>query len=69
VKEYQKHIKNTHADHVGEAICGVKLQPFDWAFMDVDHAFHSNRYGSRLQPCPACNKVVIDAFATTTDQS
>jgi hypothetical protein len=63
VKEYQKHIKNTHADHVGEAICGVKLAPFDWSFMDVDHAFHSVT-SSYTQPCPACAKVVIDAFAS-----
>lgn len=67
MKEWQKHIKNTHADHVGEAICGARLEPFDWAFMDVDHAFHSNTQGSRLQPCPKCNKVVLAAFALTTE--
>jgi hypothetical protein len=63
VKDYQKHIKDTHADRKGKAICGATLAPFDWTFMDVDHAFLSLISESSTQPCPACAKAVINAFA------
>lgn len=62
MKEWQKHIKDTRADHKGKSVCGITLEPFDWTFLDVDHAFLSIISESRTRPCPACAKVVIDAF-------
>ena len=61
MEDYQHHIRNAHADHAGEAICGAKLTGMEWAFVDVDHAFHSTPR-DRVQPCPACAAKVIEVF-------
>ena len=60
--DWQKHIRNTHADYAGFAICGKKLEPFDWAFTDVDHAFQAIPK-TWVQPCPACAQKVLDTFS------
>lgn len=62
MREYQKHIRHPNKDQKGNAICGVKLAPFDWAFTDIDHAWCSTQV-SYVQPCPACAKAIIDVFS------
>lgn len=62
LKEWQRHIRHPHADHVNTALCGVAVSQWDKPFEDVDHAFLSLQQESRLQPCPDCAKVVIVAF-------
>jgi hypothetical protein len=62
LNDWTKHISHTHADRKGEAWCGVRLQVFDWAFGDVDHAAYNMQQEGRLLPCPQCVGAVMTAF-------
>lgn len=58
-EEYHRHISNTHQDHKGKSLCGVKV--IGWAYVDVDHAFFSAQ-SDYIQPCPDCAKIVAKVF-------
>lgn len=63
LREYEKHIADTHVDHKGLAWCGEKIVGF--AFTDVDHAALNARNGGRLVPCPDCLRAVLIVFSGT----
>ena len=62
--EWQRHIRHPNVERVNEALCGVAVSEWDKPFEDVDHAFLTTQQEQRLQPCPACAKVVIEVFST-----
>jgi hypothetical protein len=51
MKDYQHHITRGK-----KAYCGAKIQPFEWAFVDLDHAEATIERNDRMQPCPECLK-------------
>ncbi len=60
LKEYQRHIADTHEERKGLSICGERI--FGWHYMDVDHAFMSAPR-DYMQPCPACAAKVVAVFS------
>ncbi len=62
MKDYQRHIVNTHLDHEDEALCGAKLSRMEWVFISIDHAFISTPK-DRMQPCPECAQEVVRVFS------
>lgn len=62
LKEYEKHIADTHVDKVGLAWCGEQTGGM-FFFTDVDHAAINARNEGRLVPCPKCLEQVLSAFA------
>lgn len=52
LKEYEKHIQQTHADLKDKAWCGADI--VDWAFINIDHAVYNNKSNGRLVPCEKC---------------
>lgn len=63
MKESERHIAASRADHAGKAICGKKLNALDWTFLNIDHAFHAAEQGSRLQACPKCAARIRKVFS------
>ncbi len=62
MKDYQKHIRHTHAEKKRTAWCGAALTEFDWTFQDIDHAAYTVMNGSFQQPCPECVKAVVETL-------
>ncbi len=62
LKEWQRHIQQTHADRRHLAWCGAQLNlPMEWAYVNIDHAAYSAPR-DRIQPCPACVAAVNAAL-------
>jgi hypothetical protein len=53
-KEYQHHIRHTHADLETSSWCGQQLSRSDWTFQNIDHAIYAIQQGTLQQPCPEC---------------
>lgn len=66
LEEWEKHIRDPHADNEGKSICGADVANA-WCFTSIDHAFSSVRYGSRLLPCPDCARIVVRALSAGED--
>lgn len=59
LEEWQKHIRRNDS----RTWCGERAQRnVEYLFVDIDHAVLSILQGSRLQPCPACVRVVVQAL-------
>mgnify|MGYP001580245311 FL=1 len=61
LKEWQHHIRQTHADRKHLAWCGEQLEPVTWAYVNIDHAAYSAPR-DRIQPCPACVAAIAVAL-------
>lgn len=55
-------IRQTHTDKSKLSWCGRTLDPFEFVFMDIDHAAYSNLAGDRLVPCPKCVRAIVNAL-------
>jgi hypothetical protein len=55
-------IAHTHAEKAGTAWCGRTLEPFEWRFLDIDHAAYNGLAQGRTQTCAACVNAVVAAL-------
>ena len=62
MSEVVKHIAETHADRIGTTICGRRLGPTEFYFVDIDHAFNNARNRGRLLTCKRCIAEVAKQF-------
>ena len=53
-KDYQHHIRHTHADLETSSWCGQQLNRTDWTFQNIDHAIYAIQQGTLQQPCTEC---------------
>jgi hypothetical protein len=60
MKDFEKHVKHTHADHEGKTWCGRPVG-LEWAFENIDHAAYERMRDGRLLICDEC----LDAITTT----
>ncbi len=58
MEEWQHHIKHTDHDQISTAWCGADVSMQGWYLTDVDHALYCIQKGTRIQPCPACLRVI-----------
>jgi hypothetical protein len=42
--------------------CGKSREPFDWSFVDIDHAALTRRNGGRQLVCPECRAAIVAAL-------
>jgi hypothetical protein len=61
MKEYERHIADTHLDNIGFSWCKKKIKK-ESCFKNVDHAAISSRTVEKIAPCKKCIKNVLDAF-------
>jgi hypothetical protein len=61
LRDYEKHIADTHAGNKGKAWCGELLGE-QFVFVDVDHTAMNARNNGRLVPCPKCLQAIKAAF-------
>jgi hypothetical protein len=66
-KEYQNHIRHTHADLEGQSWCGKQLSPSDWTFQSIDHAIYAIQRGTLQEPCPDCLRAISEVMQVTDE--
>lgn len=54
--EWLKHVAKGHRKVPAhcDAYCGVRINRFDWSFVDAEHAVAAVEQNTRQQPCPEC---------------
>ena len=45
----KKHIRQTHQELQTQAWCGKHIEPFEWAFLDIDHAINTIKTDDEMQ--------------------
>lgn len=60
--EYVKCIRHTHEERKRTSWCGREIEPFEFAFTDIDHAAYERMRHGRLLICPECLKAVVETL-------
>ena len=65
LKEWQYHVRRTDESNIQKTAvswCGATIAPFDFYFVDSEHAALTLAQHQRLQPCPDCARVLFNLF-------
>lgn len=54
-------IKHSHFSLKDKSWCGKKLETFDWAFNDLDHAAYNQNHMS-VSVCPECIQAACEVL-------
>lgn len=60
--DWIKCVRHTHEDLKTQSWCGRRLEVFEFAFMDADHAAENGRQGGRLVACGECAAAITAAL-------